>query len=112
MYTLQVKPLPAHTGQEITANPRRKYPFYELKPGKMFNFPTTKHVSVRGSLNNHNKLMKKRGSKTLTCTILRINKREHGCWCLGYNGKIDKKILAKLTTPLNTTVVGGITNGR
>ena len=95
MYTVQTQPLPKNTTAAITNN-RRVYPFYELKPGKMFRFPSKKAVAVRGSLNNHNKLQRKKGIRTITCTIQRINAKEHGCWCLGYNGNKNPKILNEL----------------
>ena len=104
MYTVQTQPLPRHTTAAIT-NKRRVYPFYELRPGKMFRFPSKKAVAVRGSLNNHNKLRKAKGQKTITCTILRINRTEHGCWCLGYNGNQNPKVLKDLG------ITGGTING-
>ena len=99
MYTIQTDvPLP----EGILGNPsvtptnnRRLYPFHEMKIGNCFKFPSGKATAVRGSINNYNKSLKKKGVKTKTFVIRKINNREHGCWMTGYNGKHNTTLLLK-----------------
>tara|TARA_R110002051_G_C8644281_1_gene486617 strand:+ start:121 stop:435 length:315 start_codon:yes stop_codon:yes gene_type:complete len=100
MYTTQRKPLLKGKAPVLTANlahPRRLYPFWELKPGDSFKFPSKKAVSVRGSLTNHNATRKGRGMKQITCRVIQLTETQHACICIGYNGNEDKKAMDFLT---------------
>tara|TARA_R100000808_G_C2060243_1_gene91991 strand:- start:202 stop:531 length:330 start_codon:yes stop_codon:yes gene_type:complete len=97
-YTVQKQPLlKGQTLRTKGKNGRAIYPFWDLKPGHSFKFPSAKRVAVRGSLTKHNLTRKRNGKKTITCRVIRINKTEHACICTGWNGKESKSAMTYLT---------------
>ena len=100
MYTIQNNvPIPAdilgighRTGKPSST---RVYPLHEMKIGDCFKFPSSKAVTVRGSIGGYNKGLKKQNLKTKTFRIRKLSNREHGCFMVGYNGDINTTLLLK-----------------
>ena len=101
MYTIQTDvPLPNDIlGKDGTitrpVSGQRLYPLHEMKIGNCFKVPSGKAIALRGSIGNYNKALKAKGVKTKTFVIRKLNKREHGCWMTGYNGKHNTAVLLR-----------------